>query len=235
MLKKEEKYYVLKVPKGVDIFGTETLSISEEEARVFEKEGKFWMAISDIEGIVKLVDFGLRPFPWFIMEYLEGGTLRDKLQHGIDTKECIGYIINVLGTLSEVHERGIVHRDIKPENILLDIGGRPKLTDFGLSKIQEASTSSTGTGYKGTLEYSAPEQFDRKTFGNIDHQTDIYQVGVVLYEILTGKPPFTGSHQEIINGVLFYLPEPPSKYNNTLPMGFDAVVLRALALSLIHI
>jgi serine/threonine protein kinase len=143
------------------------------------------------------------------MEYMDGGTLKDRLSEGMDENKAIKYISRVLEILEQLHGKGLVHRDIKPENVLFDEDGNLKLTDFGLSKII-SSSSSTGAGYKGTLVYSAPEQFDKKSFGGIDHRTDIYQTGAVLYELLMGKPPFTGTTQEIINGIMTKAPEPPS-------------------------
>ena len=112
--------------------------------------------LSGIDGVVKLVDYGSTPFPWFIMEYMDGGTLNDRMQSGsMDEKEAAHYIKKVLGILEELNRRGVVHRDIKPENILFNSDGRMKLTDFGISRIVTSSTS-TGAGYKGTLVYSGP-------------------------------------------------------------------------------
>ena len=227
-LKKNGKYYALKVPRDADLTGaTETLVISEEDIQSFHKEGEIWKSISGMDGVLGLIDYGSNPFPWFIMEFMEGGTLKDRMREGMKPDTAMEYIVKVLETLSKLHEKGIVHRDIKPENILFDSEGNIRITDFGISRIVSSSTS-TGAGYKGTLAYSAPEQFDKKSFGGIDHRTDIYQTGAVLYELLTGRPPFAGSTQEIINGIMTRMPERPSSIKPEIGERTDGTVLKAL-------
>ncbi len=229
-IKRGKEYYALKVPKDADVIGEETLTlqIREEEIEDFKKEGKIWETITDIDGVVKLIEYGIRPFPWFIMEYMDEGTLRQKVREkGMGLKDAVEYSRNVLSILSEIHSRNVFHRDIKPENILFNSKGEIKLTDFGLSRVIGSSTS-TGTGYKGTLAYSAPEQLDKEHYGVRDQRTDIYQLGAVLYEMLTGRPPFTGSTQEVIKGIMTNMPLPPSEINPYVPKKMDFVILKAL-------
>jgi predicted Ser/Thr protein kinase len=143
-------------------------------------------------GIVTVHDFGRsNGHSYFIMEYVEGVNLRQRLQAGRiplhDTLQLVGQICDAL---QYAHDKGIIHRDIKPENILIDQAGRVKIADFGLAKLlgRTADVGLTHTGQvMGTLNYMAPEQLEKPL--EVDHRADIYSLGVVLYEMLTGELP----------------------------------------------
>ena len=178
---------------------------------------------------------------YLVMEYFEGETLAGRLatatSSGMPLDQALDIIRQLLQALSCIHGRDIVHRDIKTSNILLQLqaDGRylAKLTDFWIARAEtEASDltrlTSLGTQGPGTPMYMAPERIDPQTFGDICPATDLYAVGIILYELLTGGPPFKGSMTEIFSGHLVQQPAldalPP-----TLPAGLDAVLHQALA------
>ena len=143
--------------------------------------------------IVSVFDFGRSGgHCWILMEFVDGTNLRELLRtKTLQPREALGIVPKVCDALQYAHDEGIVHRDIKPENILLDKKGRVKIADFGLAKLvgKDASEFSlTATGMTlGTPRYMAPEQFDKPQ--EVDHRADIYSLGVVLYEMLTGEVP----------------------------------------------
>jgi serine/threonine protein kinase len=136
--------------------------------------------------------------PYYIMSYLEGGSLEDLLlkEKKLSIETALGLVSKLLSALSEVHKKGIIHRDIKPSNVLLDETGEPILIDFGIARVEESTGSKTKTGISiGTPQYMSPEQLDAKP---INLKTDIYSMGILLFELLTGKPPFEGSISSLI-------------------------------------
>lgn len=168
--------------------------------------------------IVNVFDFGQADrYYYLLMEYVEGANLREVIQRQPPTpEEARRIVMEVCGALQYAHEEGIVHRDIKPSNILIDKKGRVKIADFGLAKLtgadQEPNPALT-TAVMGTPHYMAPEQIE--TPGNVDHRADIYSLGVVLYEMLTGELPLGRF-------------EPPSVKNPAVDVRLDNLVLRAL-------
>lgn len=158
------------------------------------------------------------------MEYLQGGTLRSwKQQHGLEEEEVLVFIEQILEALYTVHQHGIIHRDIKPDNILIADPATAKLTDFGIAHICGATITHTGT-HLGTLPYMSPEQILGK---QIDLRTDIYAIGIVLYELLTGNLPFTGKETSYHH--IHTLPAPPCDVNETVSPELNAVILQCLA------
>ncbi len=144
-------------------------------------------------GIVTIHESGREDdFCWLLMECVEGTTLRDLLRQGaLDPARALLIVEQLCAALQYAHERGVVHRDIKPENVLMDVDGRPKIADFGLAKLlgePAALVSLTASRQVlGTLRYMAPEQLDRPL--EVDHRADLYALGVVIYEMLTGEVP----------------------------------------------
>ena len=142
--------------------------------------------------IVQVYDFGEKPVPHLLMEHIEGVNLRQAMQNGgLTTREALAIVPKLCDALHYAHEHGVLHRDIKPENILIDTEGRVKIVDFGLAKLRDEGVLSftlTQSGAKlGTLAYMAPEQVEKPA--DVDHRADIYSLGVVLYEMLTGELP----------------------------------------------
>ena len=164
-------------------------------------------------------------------EFVEGQTL-SSLRAKLSVKELLSIVAQVAQALAAAHQSGVVHRDIKPDNVMVRPDGYVKVLDFGLVKLKETKSgrqdiARTELGVAmGTLSYMSPEQAAGEP---IDHRTDIWSLGVVLYELVTGQKPFTGeSRQATINGILSIEPEAPSIVNPNLPAELDQVLLKAL-------
>jgi len=194
-------------------------SISSDSAFAerFRREARALAALNH-PNVVALHESGQsNGFYYFIMEYVEGANLRQLFEtQRLESSEALGIVSQVCDALQYAHDEGIVHRDIKPENILLDKKGRVKIADFGLAKLVERSDAKrplTGTGQAmGTPYYMAPEQSEQSRA--VDHRADIYSLGVLLYEMLTGELP------------LGRFPPPSEKVQ--VDARLDRVVLRAL-------
>ncbi len=176
---------------------------------------------------------GGEPVPYLVMELVEGGTLADLLRQAPPTPNEVGRIVAaVLEALEHSHGREVVHRDIKPANIMVhrvDGRGRVKVMDFGIAKLlSETATRLTATGMRiGTPSYMSPEQADGKP---ADARSDLYSTGCVLYEMLTGRPPFIGdSLTVVLFGHLHKTPQPPSQLIPALAPFWDQVLATALA------
>jgi serine/threonine protein kinase len=167
---------------------------------------------------------------FLIMEYIQGDDLKHHLDRGVryTLEQSLKIIRDLLSALDYAHKQGIVHRDIKPANLLIEPGGRVKLTDFGVARIQDSGEATRTQGSMvGTLKYMAPEQVQGQ---KIDSRADLFSVGVVLYQLLTDKRPFDGDNDfSIIHQIIGHHPPPPSSVNARLPGALDAVVARALA------
>lgn len=167
--------------------------------------------------------------PYLVMEYVEGTTLSHVLKGGaLPPAQAVDVVGQVLEALEHSHRHAIVHRDIKPANVMLAGTGRIKVVDFGIAKaLSEVATRLTGTGVAvGTPAYLAPEQIKG---GDTDHRTDLYAVGCLLYELLTGRPPYTGdSPFSVMHQHLTADPVPPSRLRPELPPALDAVIAQAL-------
>ena len=179
--------------------------------------------------IMDVAEHGGRPY--YIMSYINGGSLADllRLEKKLSTERAIELTIKLLSALSEVHGKGIIHRDIKPDNVLLDESGEPYLIDFGIARVEEGGKAKTGTGFSiGTPQYMSPEQLDAKP---INLTTDIYSMGIMLFELLTGKPPFEGSLSSLVTQHnTSKLPSVSGKIENSkLADGIQAVLQKTCA------
>jgi serine/threonine-protein kinase len=179
--------------------------------------------------IVSIFDRGRAEGTYYIaMEYLDGRTLKELLVRNGPTPIpiAIDYARQILGALAFAHRNGIIHRDIKPHNIVVGGDGRLKVTDFGIARSGASQMTEAGS-IVGTAQYLSPEQ---ARGAPVDPRSDLYSLGIVLYEMLTGKVPFTGDTPvEIAMKHLSQIPEPPSSLRPEVPHDLDAVVLRALA------
>ncbi len=186
-------------------------------AQRFEREAKALAKLSH-QNIVSVFDFGEADgLYYFMMEFVDGANLRDAMETGmLPSEEALELVQQICDALQYAHRQGVVHRDIKPENILVDTIGRVKIADFGLAKLLDSTPndfSLTGTQQvMGTLRYMAPEQMEGTKA--VDHRADIFSLGVIFYELLTGELP-VGRF------------DPPSKKRG-LDTRLDEVVLRAL-------
>src|SRR4051794_18013550 len=179
--------------------------------------------------IVSIFDRGQAEGTYYIaMEYLDGRTLKELLVRNGPTPVpiAIDYARQILGAIAFAHRNGIVHRDIKPHNIVVRKDGRLKVTDFGIARSGASQMTEAGS-IVGTAQYLSPEQ---ARGAPVDARSDLYSLGIVLYEMLTGKVPYTGDTPvEIAMKHLSAIPEPPSTLREDVPHDLDAVVMRALA------
>jgi serine/threonine protein kinase len=202
---------------------------NEPFVRRFEREA---LAIGMLSHnhILPLYDFGeQRPWYYLVMPYIEGGTLREYLlKRDVLTFEDAGnFLDQIAAALQHAHDHGVVHRDVKPSNILLRSDGYAYLGDFGLAKAKLEVDCLTHVGTMiGTPEYMAPEQSN----GANDHRSDIYSLGIILYQMLTGRVPFI-AHSPVAVTLkhLQTQPTPPGQLNNTISPAIEAVMLKALA------
>jgi len=169
----------------------ERLACQPAFAERFEREGQT-LARLNHSNIVGIYDFGESGgFYYLLMEYVDGVNLRQALRSGrFPPSQVLAIVPKICEALQYVHEEGVLHRDIKPENILHDTRGRVKIADFGMAKFADdtAGTGLTGSGAAlGTAHYAAPEQIEHPS--EVDHRADIYSLGVVFYEMLTGELP----------------------------------------------
>lgn len=185
--------------------------------------------------IVKMYDFGETDdgILYMAMEYIEGQELSTLLkeQGALRFEAVLPFICEFAVALDYAHNKGFVHRDIKPSNIMVrtDADGQmhPVLMDFGIAKLQDAQTHLTGTGAVGTIGYMSPEQISEA--GSVDQRADIYALGLVLYEILTGQRPFQGNPTQVMFAHLQQPPPDPRKTNPDIPVQASNAILRALA------
>ena len=165
---------------------------------------------------------------FIVMEFIDGQSLKQKIaQKTLAYAEALDIAIQVAEGLEEAHKKGIVHRDIKPGNIMMTANGQAKITDFGLAKIFGRSLITREARTMGTVAYMSPEQAQGQS---VDHRTDIWSLGVMLYEMLAGKLPFRGEYdQSIIHSILNHEPDPVMKVRRDLPAGLETAIAKALA------
>ena len=222
--KKDDKIVALKIPR-----------IDEKTSKTFIKEVSTWLHLNH-QNIVKLYDVDILPVPYLEMEYVEGvnvdgKTVRDLggYPKPVDEKTALKLIQGIAEGLKHAHSKGISHRDLKPLNVLLKADLTPKITDWGLAKLGTMSSSRSVMGY--TPLYAAPEHLMPSKYGHTDWRTDIWQLGVTFYELLTGRLPFEGYTYEEVFGKITdesYRFTPPSKVNPALAK-YDGIFEKLLA------
>ena len=179
--------------------------------------------------IVQIFDWGIEEEPYFVMEYIEGNTLTSIIAKNrtISLSDILFIGAQVSSGLHAAHQKGLVHRDIKPGNIMITPDGKVKVTDFGIVSLQNEESDITKTGsILGTASYISPEQAQGKP---VSIESDLYSLGTVLYELITGRAPFSGdSPISTATKHLTEKPEKPSLYRRDLPKGVENAILRLL-------
>ena len=201
---------------------------NEEFIRRFKNESKA-IAMLSHPNIVKVYDVSFGDMiQYIVMEYIDGITLKEYIERQgvIEWKDALHLTTQVLRALQHAHESGIVHRDIKPQNIMLLQDGTIKVTDFGIARFSDKATRTMTDQAIGSVHYIAPEQ----ARGDVtDGKTDIYSVGVMLYEMLAGKLPFDGD--SAVSVALMQLneePKRPREINPSIPVGLEQITIRAM-------
>jgi len=177
--------------------------------------------------VVAVFDRGEYDGTYYIaMEYVEGASLRDLVNRGMSVEAAVGVTRQILAAARFAHSNGVIHRDLKPGNVLIDKQGRATVTDFGIAKAGVSEITQTGS-VMGTAQYLSPEQAQGL---DVTPASDLYSVGVILYEALTGHVPFEAdSAVAVALKQVSEPPRPPSELNPAVPRALDAVVLKALA------
>jgi len=215
---------------AIKIIRTEAIPQEQHERLLkrFEREAKAQARFSH-PNIVPVYDYGeVEDSPYLVMEYIRGGTLKERLHGPVDWRQTIGWLVPIADALGYAHEQQTIHRDVKPSNILFGENDRPLLTDFGIAKLletDEATLTGTGLGV-GTPEYMAPEQWQ----GKATQATDQYALGVVLYELLTGQKPYTADTPVAV--ALMQMSEPlrsPRTLAPSMPEALEKLLYKALA------
>ncbi len=187
--------------------------------------------------IVQVHEVGeLNGQPFLALEYIDGGTLEQKLAHKPQPARDTAALVEKLArAIHAAHQCGIVHRDLKPANVLLTSKGEPKISDFGLAKRLDSNSSNTCSGtILGTPSYMAPEQA-RGQAGRVGPAADCYALGVILYEMLIGRPPFQGATKlETIEQVCEQEPVPPRRLQPRVPRDLETICLKCLRKDPLH-
>ena len=180
----------------------------------------------NIVNVYDILDDGQEKY--IIMEYVCGITLREYLDHHghLSVRESVNCAHQILSALHAAHSRGIVHRDIKPGNILITTEGRIKVTDFGIARLPDRDSFLMPDRTVGTVHYVSPEQ---ASGGAVDERSDLYSLGILLYEMLTGRRPFLAERPaDVAMMQISTRPEPPSYYNPSIPQALEKIVMCAL-------
>lgn len=212
---------------GVVVAVKVPINFDETTGRLFLKEMRIWEGLEH-PNIAKLNSVNIFPVPYVEMEYLE--TPLSAVEKPLSSGRTLKIISDVSEGLAYAHSMGIIHRDIKPQNIMISSDDIAKITDWGLGKIMSDGNETTIVGF--SLNYAAPEQVAPRTFGYPDERTDIYQLGVVFYELITGKKVFlNGGVAEVTDDILHRKPIPPSESGAESDI-FDGIVMKCLNKSL---
>ena len=225
------------VYKGIDVIDNKNVAIkilkkefaeNEEFLRRFRNESKA-IAVLSHPNIVKIYDVGFsEKIQYIVMEYIDGITLKEYIEEEkvLTWKDTVHFVIQILRALQHAHDKGIVHRDIKPQNIMMFTDGTIKVMDFGIAKFASEQGKTATDQAIGSVHYISPEQAS----GNVtDAKSDIYSVGAMMYEMLTGSKPFDSDNPVAIAVMHMHdIPERPRALNPDIPDGLEEIVLRAM-------
>lgn len=217
----------LKRTVALKFLPTQALGTDEEKAR-FVREAQAAAALShpNITTVYEIDDADGETF--IVMEYVEGSTLKEKIEKGpLRIKEAIKIAIQIAEGLQAAHEKGIVHRDIKSTNVMLTGKGQAKIMDFGLAKMAAMSRVTKEGTTLGTIAYMSPEQARGES---VDYRSDIFSLGVILYEMISGQLPFKGEYEQaIVYSILNTDPEPLTALRTGVPIALDGIIAKLLA------
>ena len=204
-------------------------SESEEFQRRFRDESKA-IAMMSHPNIVKIYDMGFSDkMQYIVMEYIDGITLKEYLKQrngALTWKEVVHFATQVLSALDHAHSKGIVHRDVKPQNIMLQADGSIKMMDFGIARFSRAQSQTVSDKAIGSVHYISPEQAKGD---HTDARTDIYSVGVMMYEMLSGKLPFDGTGAVSIAIMqISEKPKPLAEVAPNIPVGLRQITEKAM-------
>lgn len=220
---RDDRRVVLKCPNETMLADRETFERFRREAAIARR--------LDHPNIQRSLDHGdNRSHPYLVFEYVPGRSLRDVTYSRLPlpTDQAADYGRQLARALVHAHQQGVAHRDLKPENVLVADDGRLLLTDFGTALLEGARrvTWTAASASLGTPDYMAPEQIEGKRG---DERTDVYSLGVVLYELLTGRVPFAGDNAlSSMQQTLTATPDPLRKRNRAVPAALDVVVRKAI-------
>jgi len=225
------------VYKGVDVIDNKAVAVkilkkefaeNEEFLRRFRNESKA-IAVLSHPNIVKIYDVGFSDkIQYIVMEYIDGITLKEYIEEEkrLTWKDTVHFLIQILRALQHAHDKGIVHRDIKPQNIMMFTDGTIKVMDFGIAKFAREEGKTATDQAIGSVHYISPEQ----ARGDVtDEKSDIYSVGAMMYEMLTGRKPFDSDNPVSIAVMhMQEIPERPRAINPDIPDGLEEIVLKAM-------
>lgn len=206
----------------------EEFSTNEEFLRRFKNESKAISLLSQ-PNIVKVFDVSFGDYiQYIVMEYIDGITLKQYIEQegSLPWKDAVHFIIQVLRALQHAHDRGIVHRDIKPQNIMVLRDGTIKVTDFGIARFARSEQKTITDKAIGSVHYISPEQARGEV---TDEKADVYSVGVILYEMITGQLPFQA--ESAVSVAIMQLqrePALPSEINGSIPVGLEQITMHAM-------
>ena len=218
-----DRIVAVKVPRSGQL-------LTDEDEDRFVREARNAAQLQH-PGIVPVFEVGRgATFPYIVSEYVEGMTLTDVLSgRKLSFREAAKVIADVSDALAHAHAQGVVHRDLKPSNIMLTPEGRPRVMDFGLAKRDAGEVTMTVDGQVlGTPAYMSPEQASGQSH-HVDGRSDVYSLGGILYELLTGELPFRGNQRMLLHQVLHDEPRAPHSLNDRIPRDLETICLKAMA------
>ena len=196
------------------------------DAEAFERALRAWAGIDDHDHVLPILARGETPRPWVATEFVDGGTLRDRIGR-LDFDRALWYAHCVTRALCHAHAHGVLHGALRPGVVglsrSLGAWSVPKVGDWGLGAAADGRRSLVPPAF------AAPEQLDSEAFGRRDHSTDVYQLGALCYALFAGRPPFVGDADEVVRRVREREPTPASAVDSTVPEAIDGVLARALA------